>query len=122
MSVHPCLSCGACCAFFRASFYWAEADDSGGTVPVALTTQVSPYFIAMKGTLGSNPHCIALEGEIGKSVFCSIHPLRSSSCRDFEPSFENGEHNERCDKARAKWGIPPLTLDDWVKYHNPEVA
>ena len=34
--VHPCLSCGACCAHFRASFYWAEADDqTPGGVPVA---------------------------------------------------------------------------------------
>ena len=23
--VNPCLSCGACCAFYRASFYWSEA-------------------------------------------------------------------------------------------------
>lgn len=26
---NPCLSCRACCAFFRVSFYWAEADDGG---------------------------------------------------------------------------------------------
>ncbi|EEX7666747.1 YkgJ family cysteine cluster protein, partial [Escherichia coli] len=23
---NPCMTCGACCAFFRVSFYWAEAD------------------------------------------------------------------------------------------------
>ncbi|EGR9493162.1 YkgJ family cysteine cluster protein, partial [Escherichia coli] len=22
---NPCMTCGACCAFFRVSFYWAEA-------------------------------------------------------------------------------------------------
>ncbi|EFG2122847.1 YkgJ family cysteine cluster protein, partial [Escherichia coli] len=21
---NPCMTCGACCAFFRVSFYWAE--------------------------------------------------------------------------------------------------
>ncbi|EAX0008081.1 YkgJ family cysteine cluster protein, partial [Salmonella enterica] len=25
MSVlNPCMTCGACCAYFRVSFYWAE--------------------------------------------------------------------------------------------------
>ncbi|MBB8903342.1 YkgJ family cysteine cluster protein, partial [Escherichia coli] len=23
--LNPCITCGACCAFFRVSFYWAEA-------------------------------------------------------------------------------------------------
>ncbi|EER5964904.1 YkgJ family cysteine cluster protein, partial [Escherichia coli] len=39
---NPCMTCGACCAFFRVSFYWAEADDAGGKVPVSLTEQISP--------------------------------------------------------------------------------
>ena len=26
-SLNPCVTCGACCAHFRVSFYWAEADD-----------------------------------------------------------------------------------------------
>ncbi|ENO4720751.1 YkgJ family cysteine cluster protein, partial [Escherichia coli] len=39
---NPCMTCGACCAFFRVSFYWAEADDAGGNVPVSLTEQISP--------------------------------------------------------------------------------
>ncbi|WP_142908916.1 CxxCxxCC domain-containing protein, partial [Klebsiella pneumoniae] len=25
-NLNPCMTCGACCAFFRVSFYWAEAD------------------------------------------------------------------------------------------------
>ena len=24
---NPCIECGACCAYYRASFYWAEADE-----------------------------------------------------------------------------------------------
>ena len=36
--VNVCQPCGACCAHFRVSFYWAEADDApGGFVPAALT-------------------------------------------------------------------------------------
>ncbi|OZZ73507.1 zinc/iron-chelating domain-containing protein, partial [Klebsiella pneumoniae] len=23
--INPCMTCGACCAYFRVSFYWAEA-------------------------------------------------------------------------------------------------
>ena len=111
--VNPCLSCGACCAYFRASFYWAEADDGGGTVPAELTTQISPFLRAMNGTLGREPRCVALHGTIGQATMCTIHPLRSSSCRDFVPSYEDGQHNPRCDAARAKHGLPPLAPAHW---------
>ncbi|HWU69743.1 MAG TPA: YkgJ family cysteine cluster protein, partial [Pseudoxanthomonas sp.] len=36
--MHPCLSCGACCAIFRVSLHWSEADpEQGGRVPIELT-------------------------------------------------------------------------------------
>jgi Fe-S-cluster containining protein len=108
-SVSPCLSCGACCAFYRASFYWAEADEAvGGKVPVGMTEKLNEFFRVMKGTNQKNPRCIALEGEIGKCASCSIYELRSSVCREFEVSWENGKRNERCDKARIAWGLAPL--------------
>lgn len=113
---HPCRRCGACCAHFRASFYWAEADDTApGGVPVAMTRKLSPQLRVMRGTEGSAPRCVALMGDIGASVRCTIHPRRSSVCRDFPPSYEDGTggHNPRCDNARAKWGLPPLTPEDW---------
>jgi Fe-S-cluster containining protein len=108
MSLNPCTSCGACCAFFRASFYWAEIDEAGGTVPTELTQQVSPFMRAMKGTFGQRPRCVALQGEIGKEVGCSIYEKRSSVCRDFPVAWENGVPNERCDKARIAHGLEPL--------------
>lgn len=43
--LNPCMSCGACCAFFRVSFYWAEGSDAGGCVPVELTEPVSPFCV-----------------------------------------------------------------------------
>ena len=46
--------------------------------------------------------CVALEGRIGESVGCSIYTLRPSPCRDFEASFEFGQHKPRCDEARAR--------------------
>lgn len=111
-----CLSCGACCAFFSASFYWAEADDTTpGGVPTELTRKLSPFFRVMRGTEGSTPRCIALEGEIGQRVACSIHPRRSTTCREFPASYEDGvTPHDRCDKARAKWGLAPLVPEDWI--------
>ena len=62
----------------------------------------------MRGTDRSSPRCIALEGEIGRAVHCSIYAKRASPCRDFQASWVDGIHNERCDRARAVHGLPPL--------------
>lgn len=96
-----CQDCGACCATYRVSFYWAEADDApGGTVPVALTQQVSPALRCMVGTGVKPPRCVALAGEIGQRVSCTIHPLRSSTCHELQMG------DEKCRKARALHGLP----------------
>ncbi len=87
--IHPCLRCGACCAYFRASFYWAEADDATpGGVPAAMTRKLNDHRRSMIGMDGEHPRCVALQGE-------------------------NGLPNERCDRARAAWGLDPLTPQDW---------
>lgn len=113
--VHPCLRCGACCALYRVSFYWAEASDaSDNGVPVALTGQLTPHRRVMLGTDTRPTRCVALEGHIGERVQCSIHPQRPSPCRDFAPSLEDGTPNPRCDQARAAWQLPPLTATDWI--------
>ena len=107
---NPCLTCGACCAFYRASFYWAEADDAeGGTVPVHLTAKLNAFLRVMKGTNQTNPRCIALQGTIGVRIYCNIYDLRSTVCREFLVSWAYGIHNERCDKARIAWGLQPLS-------------
>ncbi|MBI1422460.1 MAG: YkgJ family cysteine cluster protein [Gammaproteobacteria bacterium] len=111
--INPCLRCGACCAYYRASFYWSEADDApGGSVPAAMTIQVTPMERAMRGTDRSQPRCCALQGEIGQEVSCTIYPLRASPCRDFPHSWADGQPNPRCDAARRHWGLPPLLPDD----------
>ena len=111
--LNPCLCCGACCAYYRASFYWAEADDApGGSVPAVMTVQVSTMQRAMRGTDKGQPRCCALQGEIGQAVYCAIHPLRASPCREFTPSWENQLPNPQCDKARQAWGLAPLSRDD----------
>ena len=50
----------------------------------------------------------ALKGEIGESVHCSIYRHRPSPCREFSQSGEGGEVNEACNRARARYGLPPL--------------
>lgn len=112
--VNPCIDCGACCAFFRASFYWAESDLAiAGGVPAELTEKLNDFRMVMQGTNDSAPRCIALMGIIGKQVYCSIYEKRASVCRDFQPAWLNDEPNERCDKARARWGLPALTPEIW---------
>ena len=103
-----CQDCGACCAYFRVSFYWTETDaHPEGTVPARLTTPVTPHLVAMRGTDTKNPRCVALDGEVGKSVSCTIYPLRSTSCHDCEAG------SEKCNRARQHYGLPQI--DPWVE-------
>lgn len=105
---NPCIICGACCAFFRVSFYWAEGNDAGGTVPVDLTEQVTPFLRCMTGTNNTTPRCVALLGTPGKSTRCEIYSDRPTTCSDFPASGENGITNEACNRARMKYGLPAI--------------
>lgn len=105
---NPCVSCGACCAHFRVSFYWAEADDAGGLVPTELTEPLSLLMRNMRGTNDRAPRCVALQGDIGGCVSCGIYEQRPTPCREFSMSGEAGIHNEACDRARARYGLPAL--------------
>ncbi len=114
---NPCLKCGACCAFFRVSFYWGETDlNPEGIVPQNLTEKLSDFRQCMRGTNQKKPYCIALEGTIGKSVRCTIYDNRPSPCREFGVIWEDGaarfpsENLLRCNKARTAWGLPPLSF------------
>jgi Fe-S-cluster containining protein len=118
MRENPCVTCGACCAHFRVSFYWAEADDApGGTVPVALTEDLNHLRRCMKGTNERQPRCVALEGRVGERVGCKIYDQRPTPCREFGVTWSRGvvhftaDELERCNRARAAWGLPPL-FDD----------
>lgn len=106
---NPCLSCGACCASFRVSFYWGEADDApGGRVPAALTEQLTPHRRCMRGTSATQPRCVALAGEVGAGVSCAIYEQRPSPCREFDAFAPDGSVNPRCNQARQQHGLPPL--------------
>ena len=103
-----CRHCGACCASFRVSFYWGEADDApGGWVPSDITEKVSPYLCCMQGTNAAAPRCDQLQGDIPGAI-CRIYPLRPSTCHDMQPYTINGQVNEQCTRARAIYGMPAV--------------
>ncbi|WP_084618137.1 YkgJ family cysteine cluster protein [Cellvibrio sp. OA-2007] len=107
-SESPCLTCGACCANFRVSFYWGECQSAGGTIPDELTLQISPHHACMKGTEKNPVKCVALVGTPGEHVSCSIYEQRSSTCREFDMWNADGSVNEACTRARAVYGLPPV--------------
>ena len=95
-----CQRCGACCAHYRVSFYWAEGNDApGGQVPVELTEPLTPHLRCMRGTSSDAPHCVALQGEVGVSVGCSIYAQRPTTCHEVQVG------DAQCLKARAHHGI-----------------
>lgn len=112
---NPCLTCGACCAHFRVSFYWGESDESEtGTVPADLTEDITPFYKCMQGTNQHPARCVALEGQVGTQVTCSIYQQRSSTCREFGVHWHHSalhitpQELVRCNQARNAWGLPAL--------------
>ena len=113
---HPCLSCGACCAFYKVAFHWSETLIDSHNVPLLSTESISPHRSAMKGTNQEHPQCIELLGVVGSVTSCQIYDRRPGCCRDFKASFENGSQNINCEEARFNKGLQFLTLDDWKEY------
>ena len=93
-----CLSCGACCAFFRVSFYWAE----GISMPEHYTEPVTAVYSCMVGTNQASPRCIALQGTIGEHVSCGMYEQRSSSCKEVQIA------DDQCNKARRAHNMIPF--------------
>ena len=113
--LHPCLSCGACCAAFRVAFHWSECDDApGGFVPAGLTQDLRNHERAMQGTDTISPHCVALAGEVGEATHCTIYAVRPSPCRAVQASWEFGTADPHCDRARARYNLPVLKPGDWL--------
>ncbi len=118
-SLHPCQACGACCASFRVAFHWREAegnpeDQFDRSVPQEYTEDLDLNQRCMKGTNDKHqPKCVALMARVGQSAQCIVYANRPTPCRLFLASFENGFQNIRCDQAREKHGLKPLTKRDY---------
>jgi Fe-S-cluster containining protein len=100
----PCTTCGACCATYRVSFYWAEAEP----LPAALTRPLGRWYACMAGTEQPQPRCAALAGEIGGPVACTVYDQRPSPCRELQPG------DDKCRRARARHGLPPGLAPTWA--------
>ena len=98
--LHPCNSCGACCAHFRVSFHWLEASQRG--LPGDSLIPVTPHLVCLPGTAAAPVRCSFLEGSIGNRTSCSVYACRPSPCREVMPG------DAQCRKARAAHGLPPL--------------
>src|SRR4051812_38534109 len=107
--MHPCQSCGACCECFRVTFHPSETLPESYGVPAELQCGVSSEQSIMQGTQNHPLRCTALEGVVGESARCTIYENRPSPCRRFQPSYQNGKRNPRCDHARMQKGLKPLT-------------
>lgn len=99
-AANPCVHCGACCACFRVSFYWSEAETRG--LPEHLLEQLNPWLACMVGTNAAQPRCAALSGEPGGPVRCSVYELRPSPCREVELG------DAQCRKARRHYGLEEI--------------
>jgi uncharacterized protein len=105
-----CMSCGACCAYFRVSFYWGESDlHPLGSVPASCIEKLDERFAVMRGTDSKHPRCEALEGTVGELVRCSIYAKRPTPCRAFLIHGQEGP-NEACNTARAAHGLCRIDL------------
>jgi len=113
---NPCRTCGACCACYRVSFYWAETEPAlGGVTPPEVAVKLTPHHAVLRGTELAPVRCVALAGEIGAQVTCTIYAQRPSPCREVQPSWADGTRNEHCDRARASHGLAPLEPGDYVQ-------
>jgi Fe-S-cluster containining protein len=122
MSKHPCLSCGACCAYYRVSFYSSEISSDRLRVPEQMVVSINADESVMKGTdKVEDTRCIALSGLVGTDARCSIYKNRPSPCRRFQASFEYGAKEPRCDEARKIHGLAALTLRDYDAFRNREI-
>jgi hypothetical protein len=97
-----CQQCGACCAYFRVSFYWAESPELG--LPEDSVERVAPLLACMAGTNQPTPRCRSLEGKVGETVHCRVYSQRPSPCRELQRG------DARCNRARASHGLAPVLV------------
>ncbi|MBJ9948727.1 YkgJ family cysteine cluster protein [Acinetobacter bereziniae] len=107
---NACLNCGACCAFFRVSFYWAE----GEAMPSDYVEPLTAVYSCMQGTNQKQPRCIALDGVVGQQVSCTMYEQRSSSCKEVQAG------DAQCAKARQAHNLIPLIDIDVMTPSNDE--
>ncbi len=82
-------------------------------MPLAACEDWNSNLRVLRGTMKKPCRCEQLEGAIGDVVHCRMYEKRPSTCREFIASYEDGEHHELCDRARAAYDLPALKQTDW---------
>jgi uncharacterized protein len=99
MTVSPCQSCGACCAY---SAEWPrfslESEAALAQIPPAYVDDANGRMRCVGN------RCTALTGNVGLATACAIYPVRPEVCRACEPG------DPECTIARQHHGLAPLTM------------
>ena len=101
----PCVSCGACCNYFKIKF----DRPTNPQVPwdkITFYKSTNLSEVAMKGAEKFRGKCSALEGTIGERAICTIYERRPDVCAAFPVYLKNGKQNPKCIKAREYHGLP----------------
>ena len=103
-TLHPCLSCGACCATYRVAFHWSEADLLlGGVTPHPLTVPITRGWTQLdavaKKTIKKGKH----KGSKVRKRFRFVNShFEAFDDETQEPSIRAQQAQELLDKAANK--------------------
>lgn len=97
----PCVSCGACCAYFKVEF----SRENNPQVPWQKIIIQKDKKAFMKGAEKFKGRCDSLLGNLGENCSCSIYENRPDVCAAFPVWLNNGKQNPKCIKAREHNGL-----------------
>lgn len=102
---HPCLSCGACCAHFRISLHWSEAEPSLGGRACG-----TDRALRRQRDAPVPRRCDASrQGQVGVDAPCAIYADRPQVLRPRRSTVRPA----RGATGRAAHGLRPLAPPDW---------
>lgn len=113
--MHPCLSCGACCAALRVLFHEAHLIPAGVVPHDMVEPAPIREHVVLRGTATEPRRCQSLSGEVGRQVSCTRYEVRPPPCREFGASWEDGSQNILCDELRVRYGLKALVPADWAR-------
>ncbi len=99
----PCMSCGACCAYFKVQF----DKKYNPQVPWQKIKVISHSEAVMLGTEEAKGRCKSLDGIVGENCRCNIYNSRPDVCESFTVWLNDGSQNPKCIEARKHHGLKP---------------
>lgn len=99
---YDCLTCGACCNFFKIiTINYNDYDSLHESIKPFIMQSVPPcnpvnFNMITIEAENKFPRCTALQGVVGEKVHCSVYEHRPPACRSFKPG------SILCKKARLE--------------------